>query len=49
MRQFLPRDELAPLRHAVGSAVADLIAEFVLSEEAASRLRSLTEPASSPG
>lgn len=48
MRQFLPREELAPLRSAVGNAVADLIAEFVLSEEAAARLRRLSGSASSP-
>ncbi|MBT9559601.1 MAG: hypothetical protein IV100_26460 [Myxococcales bacterium] len=39
MQQFLPRDELGPLRSTVGSAVADLITELLLSEEAASRLR----------
>jgi len=47
MRQFLPRDELAPLRDAVGSAVSELIAELVLSEEAATRLRSSVTSAAS--
>lgn len=48
MQQFLPREELEPLRSAVGGAVADLIAALVLSEEAAARLHGLNSPTASP-